>query len=250
MLAYHDVTSFTEESGFPGPLAARYKLEPAGFEEHLDAIAATGADVGLQSPEGRPAAALSFDDGGSSALSIATSLERRGWRGYFFITTAKIGSPGFLDADGIVELARRGHQVGSHSHTHPTYMGRLPSAEIEEEWRTSRALLGDLLRAEVTHASVPGGYVTDEVVAAARRAGYGVLMTSDPVATPRSVGSMTVWGRFAIWAGTPAATAAAYVTGKGYAHARLALEWKLKRTAKRILPRAYDSARALRARRR
>ena len=47
-LTYHDVgcrKQQREEVGFPGPLAARYKLEPDAFEAQLDALAATGLRV-------------------------------------------------------------------------------------------------------------------------------------------------------------------------------------------------------------
>jgi hypothetical protein len=41
---------------------------------------------------------LTFDDGGASALHpTADLLERRGWSGHFFVTTRRIGTPGFLD---------------------------------------------------------------------------------------------------------------------------------------------------------
>ena len=56
VLLYHDVvrSELRDEVGFPGPLAARYKLEPAVFEAHLDAIARIGRNVGLPSQEGAP----------------------------------------------------------------------------------------------------------------------------------------------------------------------------------------------------
>src|SRR5919106_642654 len=136
-LIYHDVVSGSEADtvGFPGPTAARYKLEPAQFEAHLAALATAGAEVGLVASGAHPAVALTFDDGGASATSIAEALEARGWRGHFFVTTGMIGGPGFLSREGVRELALRGHVVGSHSHSHPTYMARLPSEEIAREWR-------------------------------------------------------------------------------------------------------------------
>ena len=115
-LIYHDVVteSQQDECGFPGPVAARYKLDPERFEAHLDAIAETGVTVGLIGDGSQ--AALTFDDGGSSALAAAHALERRGWRGHFFVTTGRIDTPGFLTAAQVRELAERGHTVGSHSH--------------------------------------------------------------------------------------------------------------------------------------
>ena len=94
---YHDIAprDRREAVGFPGPLAARYKLEPAAFEAHLDALAATGLLVQpLDAGEQAPAAAVTFDDGGASAPLAAQMLERRGWRGQFFVTSGRIGTPG------------------------------------------------------------------------------------------------------------------------------------------------------------
>lgn len=142
---YHDIAPHDrrETVGFPGPLAARYKLEPAAFEAHLDALDATGLAVGtLDGGGATPAVAVTFDDGGASALLAAEALERRGWRGQFFITSGRIDTPGFLSAQGVRELAGRGHVIGSHSETHPTYMGRLTRSELDREWTRSRAAIG------------------------------------------------------------------------------------------------------------
>src|SRR5690242_15784837 len=85
VLTYHDIAPREERDavGFAGDLAARYKLEPEAFEAHLDALAETGLQVGTLDAGGSspPQVALTFDDGGSSALLAAEMLERRGWRG-------------------------------------------------------------------------------------------------------------------------------------------------------------------------
>ena len=142
-LMYHDISSSAqrEEVGFPGPLAGRYKLAPDAFEAHLDALAATGLRVGTVDAGGSlPQLLLSFDDGGGSAPLAAEALERRGWRGQFFVTTGRLGTPGFLSAEDLRELARRGHAIGGHSHTHPTYMGRLTREELDREWDVDLAV--------------------------------------------------------------------------------------------------------------
>ncbi len=72
---YHDVAAAREREsvGFPGPLAARYKLDPAHFERHLDTIAETGLAVGTLDGGGSPpAVAITFDDGGASAPLAAS----------------------------------------------------------------------------------------------------------------------------------------------------------------------------------
>ena len=251
ILLYHDVVEpeSHDSAGFPGQLAARYKLAPPLFEAHLDAIAATGVRIELVLPDSSPPdAALTFDDAGASALTAAASLEERGWRGHFFVPTARIGTPGFLEPDALRALARRGHVVGSHSHTHPTYMGKLPREELEREWRTSREILADVLDDEPAIASVPGGLLSRAVIETAADAGFRVLMTSEPVARVRRVGDLFVVGRFGIWSTTPASRAAAYVTGSRAARAQLWLEWNAKGVAKRVSPQAYQVMRRLRAR--
>jgi peptidoglycan/xylan/chitin deacetylase (PgdA/CDA1 family) len=250
VLLYHDIASPSERDkvGFPGPLARRYKLDPTMFEAHLDAIEATGVGVGLVEPEtARPRAALSFDDAGGSALAAAERIELRGWRAHFFVPTALIGEPGFLGPDALRELADRGHALGSHSHTHPAYMGRLPSAQALDEWRRSRELLGDLLGQEPLTASVPGGSLSRTVVECAAEAGYRILMTSEPSTKVSRHDDLDVVGRYSILAATPASRAAAYVRGARIPRARLWLGWNAKKLAKRANAGLYERARIVRS---
>jgi peptidoglycan/xylan/chitin deacetylase (PgdA/CDA1 family) len=252
-LIYHDLAARADRDsvGFPGPLAGRYKLDPADFERHLDAIEGSGVEVELWEP-GRAQldrAVLTFDDGGASALLAAGALERRGWRGHFFVTTGRIGSAGFLDADGVRELAARGHAVGGHSHSHPTYFGRLPPGDQLDEWRRSREALGAVLGDEPSGASVPGGLFTPTVAETAAEAGYEWLLTSEPESRVRRGWGLPVLGRYTIWATTPASRAAGYARGARLVRGRLWLEWNAKQRAKRISPRAFEAVRRLRARR-
>jgi peptidoglycan/xylan/chitin deacetylase (PgdA/CDA1 family) len=247
---YHDIATAANRDrvGFSGAVAARYKLAPEAFEAHLDAIASTGLRVGLiEAGADVPPVVLTFDDGGASALDVAERLEARGWRGHFFVTTGRLGTPGFLDAPGVRDLASRGHAIGSHSHSHPTYMGRLAEAELEREWARSRALLGEALGSPPESASVPGGFLRPAVVAQARAAGYRVLMTSEPTGRVREAGGILLVGRYTIWATTPARTARAYAVGSAAARTRLSLEWKAKQLLKGGAPGLYEWGRRLRA---
>lgn len=242
-LIYHDLASAEtrEQTGFPGPAAARYKLDIEAFDAHLAAIAASGVSVG--SVSSGAGAALTFDDGGASALLAAEMLERRGWRGAFFVTTERIGTPGFLSADGVRELVARGHEVGSHSHTHPTYMGTLTREELAGEWVASREILAEVLGEPPPSAAVPGGFLSPTVLEEAAGAGYRLLMTSEPSARLSRRAGMLVQGRFTIWAATPPARAAAYARGSRTARIAMWLAWQAKTGPKRVSPRSYEAAR-------
>jgi len=146
------------------------------------------------------------------------------------------------------ELASRGHVIGSHSHTHPTYMGKLTRAELDAEWARSRELLAELLGQPPRTASVPGGFLSTEVIASAAAAGYELLFTSEPNARVLRRGGLTVRGRYTIWASTPARTAAAYAQGRPLACGRLWLEWNAKKLAKSVSPGVYQALRGVRAR--
>jgi peptidoglycan/xylan/chitin deacetylase (PgdA/CDA1 family) len=250
VLLYHDVAVREEQdaTGFPGPLAARYKLEPHSFAAHLDAIAAIGRAVGTLDPgQPFPQVALSFDDGGASALDAAAAVEAHGWRAHFFIPTSRIGGRGFLGANEIVELARRGHVIGSHSQSHPTYMARLPRAALAREWSLSREILGELLGEPPRTASVPGGMISNAVIETAAAAGYRLLMTSEPSSRSRATNGLAIVGRYSIWSTTPSGRAAAYARGAWPPRARLWLEWRTKAASKRISPTMYQRLRRLRA---
>jgi len=186
-LLFHDVyADDPSESGFAGAAADRYKLPLAAFERQLDGLARARRDAPLLVDDrtvavGRTAFAITIDDGGVSLYTqVADRLERLGWRAHCFITTGRIGERGFLAPSQLRELRARGHVLGSHSASHPTRFGALSPREMVKEWGESRAALQDLLGQDVTVGSVPGGYYTPRVAAAAAEAGLRVLFTSEP----------------------------------------------------------------------
>ncbi len=235
-LMYHDVIDAGQEdaSGFPGADAAHYKLTPALFDRHLAAIHSRAS----------PPPLFTFDDGGASAERIADALERCGWRGIFFVTTSRIGRPGFLAGAAIARLHGRGHSVGSHSHTHPLRMAHLSDARLTDEWSRSSAILRDLLGEPTRIASVPGGEYSVRVARAAAAAGIDVLFTSTPTLTAQRVGRLQVVGRFPIFRNTRPETAAALAAGATGPRLLWALRWQTRRMAKRVLGAAYFRARA------
>ena len=229
---YHDVVDTADDSGFPGPHAALYKLPRLAFEKHLRAIRAAAPDT-----------VLTFDDGGVSFHStIGGMLEQHGWRGHLFVTTDWIGRPGFCDRAQIRELAARGHVIGSHSCSHPPRMSALPPEEIESEWRRSRDALEEITGSPVITGSVPGGYYSAAVGSAAARAGIRTLFTSEPTIRAVQLDGCLILGRYAIQRDDSASKAAALATGRWLPRAQQSVWWQMKKFAKRLGGDAYLKA--------
>lgn len=245
VLLYHDVTPVGQDdlSGFPGPGAARYKLAPDEFRRHLDALRQVNpyppAACSLSGPALSTAWMLTFDDGGSSSLHpIADLLEERGWRGWFFITTDRLDTPGFLTRPQLGDLYRRGHIIGSHSCSHPLRLSHCSPEMQLCEWRDSRSELESILGSAITSGSVPGGFFSKGVAEAAGQAGLRLLFTSEPMTAPQRIGPCTVQGRFTVYRGmTPSAAAA--LLKSPWPRWRQSAWWKTKKLAKSMGGEAY-----------
>ncbi|MEO6925130.1 MAG: polysaccharide deacetylase family protein [Rhodanobacter sp.] len=237
-LMYHDVVApdAMDASGFPGPAAGHYKLDEAAFAEHVRALSESGlrfVAVDAMEASGDGCCLLTFDDGGASARRVADALSAEGMIGHFLITTARIGTHGFVSADDLRALQAQGHVVGSHSHTHPVEISRLDAAQLESEWQQSVQSLSQILGVEVTTASVPGGFYSTPVAKAAIAAGIRFLFTSEPTVQTQVVDGCVVLGRYALWRGMDARAASALALGKGALQQRQWLAWNVKKPLKR-----------------
>lgn len=251
-LLYHDVTPIDEDdsSGFAGPEAARYKLTPEEFSRHLDAVAGnvTRLPLATTSPnELRHAASdawlITFDDGGVSAITeIAVQLERRGWRGWFFISTDLLDTPSFCTRAQIRELHERGHVIGSHSCSHPERISHCPPGQLLEEWQRSCAVLSEIIGVPITAASVPGGFYSTNVASAAAASGIEVLFNSEPTTCLSDRDGCLVVGRYNVYRGMCATDAASLVSSP-LRRWRQSAFWSAKKVAKTIAGPAYKSLR-------
>ncbi len=197
---YHEVTDDPANTGFQRKQALPYKHKVEEFEKNIDIIVGnsdlitTTNDLGKLNGKKR-VTLISFDDGGKSAMLSAEYLERHNLRGHFFITTELIGDKYFLREDEILELHRRGHVIGSHSHSHPNVFSSLSFEEMLEEWSKSKRILEDLLDGPVTTCSIPGGDANKNAYRAALQCGYEVIFDSEPTTKPRKIGNSLILGR-------------------------------------------------------
>jgi len=249
-LMYHGVVAEGgPRDGFGSAGYAAYAIAPERFSEHLERIAAatgdppSSADALTAGSAGGGTWMLTFDDGAASALEAAEQLARRDWRGHFFIATDLVGTPGFLTWDGVRELARCGHVVGSHSSSHPHRMAACSPEELLDEWSRSGAMLAEALGRPVSTASVPGGLYSPSVGRAAAAAGYSVLFNSLPSQRPGQVDGCLLVGRYAIRRDTTADEAAGAAAGRPVPWARQRSAWALRGVAKRLAGERYETIR-------
>ena len=251
-LGFHDV----EEASSAAIAGTRtcpslYTLSRQSFQNHLEAIVNAGASGRVQTVCGENAQGpspvyLTFDDGALGAYTcIADELETLGWRGHFFVTSGWIGRAGFMNTAQIRELYRRGHLIGSHTHTHPERMSSLTPTELQQEWEVSCAILSDIVGDCIRVASVANGYYSRKVAASAWNAGIKFLFNSEPTSRMRLEGSCHVLGRYAIKATTSPVTTGAIAAGRRGPRLAQAVAWEMRKVAKAVGGKSYLKIREL-----
>jgi hypothetical protein len=252
-LGYHDIVDEGHRPPNDGSRhSGRYKLGQEHFCAHLDSIwrgcdhsSVRVIDRARQWQAETPLF-LTFDDGAVSSYTIvAGELEKRGWRGHFFITTDWIGRPGFLKPQQIRELHARGHVIGSHSCSHPARMSKLSWQELLREWKESCAILSDILQESVVTASVADGFYSRKVGMAAAAAGIQVLFTSEPRAKVSVVNGCFVLGRYSIQSQTPPSVSGAIAARNRWQRLRQAILWQAKKPVKALAGESYFTIRRL-----
>jgi peptidoglycan/xylan/chitin deacetylase (PgdA/CDA1 family) len=198
-LLYHDVTDAPQDSGFQRPAAASYRHSCKSFSRHLDEIAECPVKPTLLTSVDFSKAErhllLTFDDGGKSALYVGDELNRRSWKGHFFIITGAICARTFLSQAEIKQLRSAGHLIGTHSHRHLDIFRAASLDTMLSEWRTSCDVLAQLLGEPCVMASLPGGNLSARVADSVRLSGIDFLFTSEPSLSPRQTGSCWILGR-------------------------------------------------------
>jgi peptidoglycan/xylan/chitin deacetylase (PgdA/CDA1 family) len=168
---YHETTP----SACPDGL---HTISDATFDTHLRIIEDSGVNVtrfpparGTLAPASGIELLITFDDGKSSDLRNAAKLARRGWQGAFFISTAMIGQPGYLNKSQVRELHAMGMTLGSHGHDH-IRLSTLPHDQARQQLRRSKAELEQLLGVTVDSMAFPGGDLTQALSVETIRQGY------------------------------------------------------------------------------
>jgi peptidoglycan/xylan/chitin deacetylase (PgdA/CDA1 family) len=149
-------------------------LASTTYERQIGLLAKSGLsvadpkDFGSTAPSAGHRIGLTFDDGYKSDLRSAEILARHNMKGLFFISSANIGLPEYMDAAEIRTLVDMGMAIGSHAHFHE----HLTPTSATSQASTSRDILSQVIGKPVDDFAFPGGVCTAETIKLVHQAGY------------------------------------------------------------------------------
>ncbi|MGC9319864.1 MAG: polysaccharide deacetylase family protein [Armatimonadota bacterium] len=180
VLCYHDMAPGAEGT-FSIPtedFAAQLELiHEGGFESVLPSQIADYLQGRADLPG--KAVCLTFDDGPESILTESKPLmDEYGYTGAAFLITDQVGGAGKLSWEQVRELEAAGWEIGSHtaSHAKPT---KIDPGRWAEELESSRAAIDAETEGECTALAYPYGLYDEQVIEAAREAGFRIALTID-----------------------------------------------------------------------
>ncbi len=214
------------------PSVTTYFLEESLFRDHLRMLSTsarilTMSDVeafywrrfnpqGIETPaaaDQRPCALLTFDDGWSGCLEVATDpLREAKMQALMFVTINAVGTPGFSTWEELRNRDRDVWRIGSHS-VHHGFLNEEPTRVIYRELRDSKRILEDQLEEPINTVSIPNGAVSDSVRAIAQDVGYSYVFTSEVWFNSHAVSPFDL-GRIAIHSSTTAAQVEQWLKGR------------------------------------
>ena len=145
-----------------------YSVSPAIFASHLQILADSGYNSVLPNelydylvhnaalPD-KPFM-ISFDDSRTEHYTIAApELEKRNFRGAFFIMTVTNNKKNYLTNDEIAELSDRGHSIGLHSWDHVMATQYSDSTIWEKQVYAPKKKLEDMIGKPIEYWAYPNG---------------------------------------------------------------------------------------------
>ena len=106
---------------------------------------------------------ISFDDSRTEHYTIAApELEKRNFRGAFFIMTVTNNKKNYLSNDEIAELSERGHSIGLHSWDHVMATKYSDSTIWEKQVYAPKKKLEDIIGKPIHYWAYPNGVYNRE----------------------------------------------------------------------------------------
>ena len=182
----------------PRPAGVRIKglyVSARLFQRQLRELATAGFQAGLlgkcAGPQQEKRMVITFDDGYVNVLRHGLgALAETGFRAVQFLVPDLLGQHNrwdvavgeapepMMDADQVREWLAAGHEIGSHTLTHP-FLTQLAPAQAREEISASRKKLEDLFGRPIEHFCYPYGDWNEMVRDLVVEAGYKTACTTD-----------------------------------------------------------------------
>ncbi len=181
------------------PWGARLKglyASPRFFERQMVELHAAGYRTGsldalpVGAKPGAKAIVLTFDDGFENVLEHTLApLAKVGFRAMQFLVADRLGaqndwemiegevSERLMDPGQVRDWLTAGHDIGSHTCTHP-YLTRIPLPRAREEIAASKKKLEDLFGRPIRHFCYPYGDYDPSIADLVREAGYATACTT------------------------------------------------------------------------
>lgn len=162
----------------------------AQFEQHMAYLKSHGYTVLTMDQladcvEGRrpvpeKGVVITIDDGFISEYNNAVPILRKyGYPFCIFVFTHAIGSKNYMSWGQLKQLESWGGEVGCHTYSHPRLIN-LPEKGIEQEIMGPKESMEKKLGHKVKYFAYPYGQYDDAVRAVAKRAGFRLMLSSDP----------------------------------------------------------------------
>lgn len=120
---------------------------------------------------------LTFDDGTADHFdTVFPQLKELGLPGIFFVPTAKLNRPGYLNDTQVREMAAAGQTIGFHSHEHRR-LDLMTDDEMRQQFRLSRDILVRLTGGQPLFFAPPGGFINEHLREVALGFGVEVIRT-------------------------------------------------------------------------
>jgi len=110
-------------------------------------------------------------------MKVLKILEKHQVRGTFYITSDLVGEAGYLDCQQILDIVKKGHEIGSHSQTHQK-LGTMDKKQVLSALVTSKADIEELTGTEIFGFSYPFGCFDKRIKALAKLANYKYARTT------------------------------------------------------------------------
>lgn len=129
---------------------------------------------------------LTLDDGYLDNYTVAAPiLEQYGFTATFYIISGMVGQPEYMSWEQVLDLERRGMEIGSHTVSHPD-LSTLAATDLAAEVGNSAATLEGYLGHPVYWFCYPAGRFNGGVIEALEAAGYLLATTTAPGETQSS----------------------------------------------------------------